>query len=111
MSSPRESPLLSDKWAVHFLQIWENILDLPEVSAAIYDPGKQRNTIFNRKLVANILFYLKSRGAYKNDYKTSEMARYLEGDISHPVRAALHEPPPERITAALDKMLNLNKLN
>ena len=39
--------------------LWRSILALPEVDAVVYNPGKQKNTTFNRNLIANIIYITK----------------------------------------------------
>lgn len=102
----RARPLLSDSWKAHFLLLWDNIIRQPEVEKVIYEVGRQRNTNFNRNLVANILHYLNRYGVYKDAYIASAMARCIETDSAHPVRAALSEYPPRDIMVCIDKMMD-----
>ena len=101
----RVSPLLSYKWDNRFMELWEDILDLPEVKLKIYMVGRQRGTTFNRNLVANILNRLSIYGVYRGGYRTTEIAICLEGDISHPVRAALGQVPPSDIIYSIDELM------
>ena len=101
----RVTPLLSFDWKHRFMMVWESILDLPEVESRIYDVGRQRYTSFNRTLVASILRFLDKYGAYALAFSGSVMARCLEKDISHPVRAGFRNDPPQDIMASIDMMI------
>ena len=103
----RVRPLLSDYWKPRFILIWDNIIKMSEVEKEVYKVGRQRNTNFNRRLVASILHDLDRYGAYRGAFNASRMARCLEGDISHPVRAALSEYPPKDIKACIDRMMEI----
>ena len=94
---------LSDEWTQKYLKVWDGILDLNIVVAKVYDPGKQQGTVFNRNLVANIIFYLGQKGAFKSPYNASRMARLLEGDPDSSVRAALGKCPEEKIVSRLNR--------
>ena len=94
---------LKDEWKSRYMKVWEDILDLQQVSEKIYHPGKQQGTNFNRNLVANILCYLDNRGAYKEKYNASQLAEALEGDKDHSVRNALGEMPSADIKSRLDR--------
>ena len=94
---------LSDEWTQKYLKVWDGILDLNIVAAIVYDPGKQQGTVFNRNLVANIIFYLGQKGAFKSPYNASRMARLLEGDPDSSVRAALGKYPDENIVSRLNR--------
>lgn len=87
-------------------KMWEDILALPEVKAKICHIGKQKDTDFNRELVANILYYLRKRKIYQVVYRdginSAALARALEGTEEHSVRRALAEEPPKDVQKALD---------
>lgn len=87
-------------------KMWEEILDLPEVEAKICHIGKQKDTDFNRDLVANILYYLRKRKIYRVVYKDNingaALAEALEGDKDHSVKHALRDDPPKDVQKALD---------
>lgn len=97
--------IIADDWKQGFDKLWNNILDLTEVSSQIYNPGKQQKTNFNRNLVANIIHYLGSKGMIK-DYNASKIAELLEGDKEHSVRSSLGKDPNDDILAAI---LNIQK--
>lgn len=105
----RVSPLLIDAAKNDFMQVWEDILALPEVTNRIYEHGKQQGTNFNRNLVANILFHLRHRKiyrvVYKNGYNGAALAEALEGDKESSVKHALRDDPPKEIRVAINKMM------
>ena len=47
---------VADKWKNRYETIWRSVLDIPEVENLVFCPGKQKNTLFNRNLVANIIY-------------------------------------------------------
>ena len=94
---------LSDGWTQKYLKVWGDILNLDIVAAKVYDPGKQQGTVFNRNLVANIIYYLGQKGAFKSPYNASQMARLLEGDPDCSVRAALGKHPDKKIVSRLNR--------
>lgn len=98
-------PLLKDEWKDKYMQLWEDILNLDVVAEKVYDPGKQKNTNFNRKLVAAILHFLDSRKIYKEAYNATAMANALEGDWEHSVRRELAEDPSDEIKEAIKKLM------
>lgn len=95
---------LSDDSKQGYEQLWNDILDIPEVSAQIYNPGKQQNTSFNRNLVANIIHYLGMQGAF-GEYNAAQLTERLEGDKDHSVRRALGKDPNDEI---IDKIKTLS---
>ena len=74
---------VAKEWQSRYDDLWKTILEDTEVACVIYDPGKQQNTTFNRKLVANIIYEptLKSKACLKCLYFTIiifDLCRYLE---------------------------------
>lgn len=86
---------VAKEWKNRYETTWEQILQLPEVSANAYEPGKQKDTTFNRNLIANIIYIMCNRGviAEKN---ASTLTIALEGDKDHSVRAQLGKYPDSR---------------
>lgn len=105
----RVRPLLTDEAKCTFMKMWEDILALPAVEIKVYKPGKQWGTNFHRDLVANILYYLRTRKiykvVYKDNYNGAAMCEALEGDRDHSVKHALRNDPPKDVCEAIDKML------
>lgn len=89
--------------------LWHAILGITEVSAVVCEPGTQKNTTFNRKLVANILHLMMERDLFVDRNATS-MAIALENDKDHSVRGNLGVNPDDRVISmkvsqAIDKAL------
>lgn len=105
----RVRPLLIDEAKSDYMKVWEDILDLREVEAVVYRPGKQKGTNFNRDLVANILYYLRRwkiyRVVYKQDYNGAALAEALEQDKEHSVKHALRDDPQQNIQEAITAMM------
>lgn len=95
-----------------YMKLWGEILDLDIIAGEIYNPGKQQGTNFNRALVANIIYYLVTKGFFGviNDYNSSQFAVMLEGSAEHSVRAELRMLPTDDITSRLDRMLENREL-
>jgi hypothetical protein len=82
------------------------------VANEVYKVGKQWGTNFNRDLVANILYHLRTREIYKDVYHDNingaALAYALEGNKEHSVKHALRNEPPKDIRDAIDAMLAKN---
>lgn len=96
----RLKPYLIDEWKQGYDKLWNDILDITEVSTQIYNPGKQQDTNFNRNLVANIIHSLGMQGAF-GDYNAAKLTEALEGDKGHSVRRALGNDPDKEIVSRL----------
>lgn len=99
-------PMVHEEKKDVFMKLWDDILNLPEVEAEVYNPGKQQGTNFNRKLVAGILHQLDSRHFYAKPYNAKAMAEALENDWEHPVRRELAGYPSDGIQEAIKKLLH-----
>ena len=93
-----------EEWREKYEALWEEILELPAVSATIYNKGKQQGTTFNRNLVANILHLLAEKKVLKTDNAT-RLAIELEGDTNASVRAKLGEMPPKEIKECIEALI------
>lgn len=100
----RLKPYLADDSKQGYEKLWNDILDIPEVTAQIYNPGKQQDTNFNRNLVANIIHYLGTRGAF-SEYNAAQLTERLEGDKDHSVRRALGKDPDDEIIDKIKALL------
>lgn len=87
---------VSKEWKNRYETLWRSILAIPEVDSVVYEPGKQKNTTFNRNLIANILYIMCKEGVIATD-NAATLAQALEGDKDHSVRAQLHTVPDERL--------------
>lgn len=82
---------VADKWKNRYETTWRSVLDIPEVESLVFSPGKQKNTSFNRNLVANIIY---NAGFYSETNATA-LAYALEGDKEHSVRQQLAKEPAD----------------
>ena len=89
-------PYVSEKWKNRYEATWHAILDLPAVAAVIYEPGKQKDTSFNRNLVANIIYLMCDRGII-DESNATKLTEALEGDKDHSVRAQLRTEPVDAV--------------
>lgn len=107
----RLKPFVAPAWKNRYESTWRSILALPEVAAQVYEPGKQKDTAFNRNLVANIIYIMYNghdgHGIIAESNAT-HLAEILEGDKDHSVRRQLGLAPDDReITEAVNKLLNM----
>lgn len=86
---------VSKEWKNRYETLWKEILNLPEVDAEVYEPGKQHGTTFNRNLIANIIYIMCKKGVIAETNAT-KLTVALEGDKDHPVRAKLKESPANK---------------
>lgn len=93
-----------------FQKMWEGILELDAVKPFVYKTGKQKETNFNRKLIANIIHHLDSRKMYEKPYKASDFARALEENPEKSIRGELGKFPSDHICAEIDKYLESQNL-
>ena len=96
---------VADEWKNRYESIWREILHLSVVSECIFNPGKQKDTTFNRNLVANIIYILCENNIIKEN-NACTLAKALEGDKDHSVRGQLYNKPDDtRITEAVRALL------
>lgn len=101
--------LVEERWKPVYIELWNDILDLKEVSAEVYDRGRQQKTIFNRKLIANIIYYLgnfkgNGTGLYGN-YSATPLVKALEGTTECSTRTELGSQPSKEIRDAITPLL------
>lgn len=106
----RIRPLVAPDKKDKFQKMWEGILDLEAVKSSVYKTGKQKETNFNRKLIANIIHHLDSRKMYAEPYKASDLAKALEGDYAKSVRGELGKFPSNYVCAEIDDYLEFQNL-
>ena len=94
-----------EEWKDKYFALWESILELPAVSAIIYDKGKQKNTTFNRNLVGNILHLLAEKKVLALTATATKIAEILEGDPDASVRAKLGEMPAKKIKDSIEELI------
>lgn len=103
-------PLVAPDKKDKYMKMWEGILELDAVKPFVYKTGKQKETNFNRKLIANIIHHLDSRKMYAEPYKASDFAKALEGDSEKSVRGELGKFPSDHVCAEIDKYLESQNL-
>lgn len=94
------------EWKNRYDTLWRQVLSLPEVSETILKPGRQKDTTFNRNLVANIIYIMCNRGVIA-ETNASKLTELLEHDKDHAVRAKLREYPDDReITCKVEALID-----
>ena len=106
----RIRPLVAPDKKDRYMKMWEGILELDAVKPFVYKTGKQKETNFNRKLIANIIHHLDSRKMYAKPYKASDFAKALEGDSEKSVRGELGKFPSDHVCAEIDNYLESQNL-
>ena len=89
-------PFVAKEWKNRYEATWHAILDLPAVAAVIYEPGKQKDTSFNRNLVANIIYIMCGRRII-DESNATKLTEALEGGKDHSVRAQLRIEPADAV--------------
>ena len=106
--------LVERKWQDRYLDLWNDILDLEVVADEVYDRGRQKGTLFNRKLVANIIHYLgnfrgNGSGMY-GSYSASPVANVLENTTYCSTRTELGSQPSRAIRDAIAPLLQKHNI-
>ena len=92
-------PFVSKEWKNRYETLWHSILAIPEVDAVVYNPGKQKNTTFNRNLIANIIYIMCSENVI-DEHNATTLTKALEHDKEHSVRNQLGIQPTDSTIAA-----------
>lgn len=87
---------VANEWKNRYETTWRSVLDIPEVKSIVFSPGKQKDTLFNRNLVANIIYIMCNAGFY-TDTNATTLTIALEGDKEHSVRQQLAKGPADRL--------------
>lgn len=87
---------VAKEWKNRYETTWRSILDIPEVKSLVFSPGKQKDTLFNRNLVANIIYIMCNAGFYTNTNATT-LTIALEGNNEHSVRGQLAKEPADEL--------------
>ena len=87
---------VANEWKNRYETTWRSILDIPEVKSIVFSPGKQKDTLFNRNLVANIIYIMCNAGFY-SDTNATALTIALEDDKEHSVRQQLAKEPADRL--------------
>lgn len=92
----RIKPFVADAWKERYNATWQALLELPAVAAVIFETGKQKDTSFNRNLVANLIYIMCDHGII-TESNAAKLAEILEGDKDHSVRAQLRKEPTDAV--------------
>jgi len=99
----------TSKWQLHYIELWNDILDMPVVDLNVYKIGRQQATHFNRNLVGRIIGYLSSFNLYKESIVpgtfTHQLAKNGKGKS---VRGAMGDKLEPEICEAI-KLLMASK--
>ena len=103
----RVKNLLSADWSEEaYKELWNDVLALPSVKAIAKKIGKQKNTTFNRNLIANILHTMMDKGVFGVKTTNQAMAEALEGTKDHSVRDAVGKSPEDKaMKSAIENLI------
>ena len=87
---------VANEWRNRYETTWRSVLDIPEVKSIVFSPGKQKDTLFNRNLVANIIYIMCNAGFY-TDTNATALTIALEGNNEHSVRGQLAKEPADEL--------------
>lgn len=87
---------VANEWKNRYETTWRSVLDIPEVKSIVFSPGKQKDTLFNRNLVANIIYIMCNAGFY-TDTNATALTIALEGNNEHSVRGQLAKEPTDEL--------------
>ena len=98
---------LSANWTEQrYAELWDKVLSMPAVKNVVLNKGKQKNTTFNRKLVANILHLMVQKNMFAPTATNQAMAEALEGTKEHSVRADIGTAVEDRaMKSAIEKLI------
>lgn len=94
---------VTPEWQGRYEPLWLDILELPEVAAEVYERGQQKDTVFNRNLVGNLIHVLIGRVIGETNVTT--LAKALEGKSTGSVRGQMGLKPSASIEKALLRLL------
>lgn len=99
----------TSKRQLHYIELWNDILDKPVVDVNVYKRGRQKDTHFNRNLVGRIIGYLSSFDLYKESIVPGTFTHQLAKDgKGKSVRGALGDKLEPEICEAI-KLLMASK--
>lgn len=87
---------VANGWKNRYETTWRSVLDIPEVKSIVFSLGKQKDTLFNRNLVANIIYIMCNAGFY-TDTNATALTIALEGNNEHSVRGQLAKEPADEL--------------
>ena len=87
---------VAKEWKNRYETTWRSVFDIPEVKRIVFSPGKQKDTLFNRNLIANIIYIMCNAGFY-TDTNATALTIALEGNNEHSVRGQLAKEPADEL--------------
>ena len=107
-------PLVQYQWKPKYMDLWNDILNIPEVDAVIYNKGHQQKTSFNRREVLHIICFLGKHaaggiGIFENSYVAKHVAQQLNDGCESSTRPELGYNTTRPIQEAIDKLMNSKK--
>lgn len=103
----RLMPVVAIDYREEYSKIWEDILEEEPIYSVVYDRGRQKGTVFNRNLVAQISRMMLMVGIIVKETNDVRMAELLEPEKGkdHPVRNQLGlTPDDQRIKRAVEEV-------
>lgn len=103
----RLMPVVAMDFREDYANIWKDILEEEVVSSVVYERGRQKGTVFNRNLVAQISRMMLLDGIIIKGTNDVAMAELLEPEKGkdHPVRNQLGLTPDDsRIKKAVEEV-------
>lgn len=109
-------PFVMYDWKTKYMDLWADILNIPEVDAIIYKRGHQQKTSFNRKEVLHIICYLGKHanggiGIFEERYVAKYVALQLSDGCEKSTRPELGFNTTKSIQEAIDKLMKSKKYN
>ena len=106
--------LVNYLWKDKYMDLWDDILNIPEVDAIIYKKGRQQRTSFNRKEVLHIIHYLGNCaaggiGIFAERYVATYVAIQLNDGCETTTRPELGFNTSMPIQQAIDKLMSSKK--
>ena len=110
----RTLPFVMYDWKPKYMELWKDILNIPEVDAMIYRRGYQHYTSFNRKEVLHIICYLGKHagggiGIFEERYVAKYVALQLNDGRESSTRPELGYNTTKAIQEAIDKLMKSKK--
>lgn len=85
--------LVADHWRDKYMLIWKHLFLIPDFEAMIYNPGRQKGTVFNRSMLGNVMGMLCRKGVFQEKVTNTTLTKALEGDSDASIRQAMGKLP------------------
>ena len=107
-------PFVLYEWKAKYMDLWKDILNIPEVDAIIYKRGHQTKTSFNRREVLHIICFLGKHanggiGIFEQRYVAKHVALQLKDGCETSTRPELGYNTTKAIQKAIDKLMKSKK--